>query len=77
MTVQIIPIGDAVRLLRGPEAELRRQVMLKLRRRAAYRRAVHGGYNDADVAMFGAFDVLLQAGPDDRGGPGRHQAGTR
>lgn len=64
-TADIIPLGAAMRFLRGADAELTRLAWISLRRRAAYRRAVAGEYEDSDVAMFGAADLLLAAGPEE------------
>lgn len=60
---EIIPLGAGVRVLRGPAAEDERQARISFRRRAAYRRAVWGSYNEADLAMFGPAELLMKAGP--------------
>ncbi|MFZ5871069.1 MAG: hypothetical protein ACOYXW_11160 [Actinomycetota bacterium] len=73
MSADVIPIGRAVQLLRGPDAEADRQRRIAIRRQAAFRRALSGDYHKADRAMFGPVDKILAEGPgrDPRLGRGR------
>jgi hypothetical protein len=64
MTGEILLLSRGARILRGHKAEDERRDRLKYVRRAAFNRAMHGGYNEADVAMFGPSWQLMHDGPD-------------
>ncbi len=61
---EVLLLSRGLRVLRGSKAEDERRDRLRWIRRAAYNRAIHGGYHEADEAMFGPDLQLLRDGPD-------------
>lgn len=63
----VIPIGAAYRLLRGPKREAARQELLQARRVEAFDRAVNNRATDGDLAMFAGQDarrrLMIAYGP--------------
>lgn len=63
MSADVLSFARGCHVLRSPAAEAARQRRIKIRRVAAYRRAVDLTYTKADFALFGSLERMLIDGP--------------